>query len=76
MTDTGFLLDEIHRIVQDVSASLEYCKDDNVDPPSLLDLSGTASSDPEDPALMQFENMLAWDVAHSDPDPGFLVMSK
>lgn len=53
-----------------MSASLEYCKDDNVDTPPLLDLTGTSSTDPEDPALMQFENLLAWDVPHCDPDPG------
>lgn len=71
--DTTFILDEIHRMVQDVSASLEYCKDDSVDTPPLLDLIGTNSTDPEDPALTQFRHMLAWDIAGSDPDPGQAV---
>jgi hypothetical protein len=71
--DTDFLLDEVHRIVQDVSASLEYCKDDSVDAPPILELTGTTSSDPEDPALTQFRHMLAWDIAGSDPDPGQAV---
>lgn len=71
--DTSFILDEIHRMVQEVSASLEYCKDDSVDTPPLLDLTGTNSTDPDDPALTQFRHMLAWDIAGSDPDPGQAV---
>jgi len=74
--DTTFVLDEVHRIVQDVSASLEYCKDDSIDAPPLLDLTGLTNSnpvDPDDPALTQFKHMLAWEIAGSDPDPGQAV---
>ena len=35
-----------------------------------LDLSGVRSPDPEDAALTQFRDMLAWDITQVEPDPG------
>jgi hypothetical protein len=71
--DTGFIIGEIHQLVEDVSASLSFCKDDSIAAPPELDLSEPATKDPNDPALTQFRNMLAWDIPHADPDPGQAV---
>jgi hypothetical protein len=43
----------------------------SVIPPSVVDVRTTVPA--TDPALMQFQNALAWDTARADPDPGQTV---
>ncbi len=68
--DVSKLLGTIHELVEATDKSLEFCKNHESDLPPPLDLNGPKTEDPNDPALTQFKDLLAWDVAVSDPDPG------
>ena len=65
------ILTQVHKLVESAEKTISYCVEDEADCPPALDLSpDVAPSDPQDMALVQFQDMLAWDVARTDPDPG------
>ena len=69
----NFILKKVHELADDVTASLQFCQDETVAAPPVLELTGAKTEEDNDPALVQFAHMLAWDVAHTDPDPGQAV---
>jgi hypothetical protein len=68
--DTGVVLREIHDLVESVNESLTFCKGDSVELPPEIDLTGPLTEDKDDPALVQFGELLAWDSPLCEPDPG------
>jgi hypothetical protein len=59
--------------VESVSQKLAFSKTQDVDLPPPLELAGPETDSSDDPALVQFKNLLAWDVISSEPDPGQAV---
>jgi hypothetical protein len=71
--DTGSVLREVHNLVESVNESLSFCRGDSFELPPEIDLSGPKTDKSDDPALVQFQDLMAWDVPMSDPDPGQAV---
>ena len=74
--DPTMILTEVHALVQKTSDALAYCQGEETDiPPPLLDLTGLTPEykGNDDPAMMQFMDMLMWDVEENEPDPGQLT---
>lgn len=71
--DTEAVLNDIHALVDSVNASLSFCQSNEIELPPTLDLAGAESTDPNDPALTQFKDLLFWDVSNSEPNPGQIV---
>jgi hypothetical protein len=68
------ILGSILTLIESVNQKLVYSKAQESDLPPALDLSKpTDPADANDPALSQFQNMLAWNVAACVPDPGQAV---
>jgi thiol-disulfide isomerase/thioredoxin len=64
------VLTAIHKQVEDATESVNICKLNETELPPQLDLRAPQTDSVDDPALMQFRNMLAWDSPPNDPDPG------
>lgn len=61
------VLAQVYVQVEEASQAIEMCQADDTELPPTIDLRGPETSDPNDPANVQFRNMLAWDVPHNDP---------
>jgi hypothetical protein len=68
--DPQAVLSDIHALAQSVETALAHCQSSDVELPPPLELEGAQSEDPDDPALTQFRDLLAWDVSCGEPDPG------
>jgi hypothetical protein len=71
--DVAAILGSVHSLVESVNQKLSFSKTQEVDLPPALELAEPLTDSPDDPALVQFMDLLAWDVINSDPDPGQAV---
>eukprot|EP01033_Poteriospumella_lacustris_P010457 gene10460-7435_t len=64
------VLTAIHKQIEEATEAVNICKINETELPPPIDLRGPQTTSEDDPALVQFRNMLAWDAPPNDPDPG------
>jgi hypothetical protein len=71
--NVGELLTLTHGLVDSVNELLSFCRNHEDDLPPSLDLTAPAPetlSDPNNQLFSQYKNMLSWETAALDADPG------
>jgi len=66
--DESPLLEEVHTLVESINVTLKLYQNDEIIAPPALDLHGSDESN-----VMQFQDILAWEMCDAEPDPGQAV---